>query len=156
MNEDQLAQLNQATEKWHAFYDEHFRQLGRRAPAPILNQHPNDYRREMLRSLKKTYLPKDHEYYKVDMRSLPDEVITPFELKVIPAAIKEAFNPENVPQGELRPLKVLDELGQVRAIKYIGQESFVKDQKYGYRPGRRVASFLLNGVHVDASGRALR
>jgi hypothetical protein len=152
MTSEQLEYQQESARLYQAMYDETLRKVGMRAPQPVVGQAPDDYRREALRTMKKQFLA-NHELGKINMRGLPDGALQAFEPQVLDAVVSEANNPNNVPLGELRQLKVLDELGQVRAIKYIGQESFVKAMG---RPGRRVASFLLNGVHVDASGRALR
>jgi hypothetical protein len=150
--EQQEFQQRVAREQYQANYDETLRQIGMRAPQPVIGQSPDDYRRETLRQLKKTYL-QNHELYRVNMRSLRSDALQAFEPQVLSAVLTEAVNPNNVPKGELKQVKELNVFGQVSAIKFIGQESFVKQLG---RPGRRVASFLLNGVHVDASGRALR
>ena len=43
--------------QFQAFYDEALRRVGARAPQPTLGQKVNDYRRETLRNLKRTFLP---------------------------------------------------------------------------------------------------
>ena len=50
------------------------REVGGRAPAPSLNQSVNDYRRETLRTLKRTFLPQDHDLYQVNYRGLKTEL----------------------------------------------------------------------------------
>jgi hypothetical protein len=86
------------------------------------------------------------------MRGLPDAVLPQFEEQVLQAVPKEAFNPANVPRGEIRRVDKLDDTGLLREIHWVGQESFVKDQAYGYRPGRRVVRFTQPS---DNHGRAL-
>jgi hypothetical protein len=62
-----------ASRQFQAYYDETLRRVGARAPAPILGQSVNDYRRETLRQLKRTFLPPAHDLYQVQYRSLrPD------------------------------------------------------------------------------------
>ena len=95
----------------------------------------------------------NHELNRVNMRGLPSEAIEPFEKQVLSAVVVEAFNPKNVPLGEMRKVEKLDDYGKVREIQFIGQESFVKDMT---RPGRRVVSFRTNQGFFDASGRPLR
>ena len=60
-----------AARKFQAYYDETLRKVGMRAPEPTLGQTVNDYRRETLRTLKRTFLPQVHELYKVNFRGLP-------------------------------------------------------------------------------------
>jgi hypothetical protein len=130
-----------AARKFQAYYDETLRKVGMRAPQPTLGQTVNDYRRETLRTLKRTFLPQVHELYKVNFRGLPADVLNPFEAQLLSAVVVEANNPIHVPVGELRKIEELDEYGKLKTIKWIGQESFVKAMG---RPGRRVTSFLFD------------
>ena len=50
-------------------------------------------------------------------------------------------------------IRELDETDALRMIRFVGQESFVKQMM---RPGRRVLSFTTDRGRFDASGRALR
>jgi hypothetical protein len=140
-----------AAQHYAAQYDEVGREFGWRAPAPSLNQHPNDYRRETLRTLKKIYL-NNHPLYKIQMRALPDDILPQFETDVLTAVKTEAFNPANVPLGELKKIERLDGYGKLKETVFVGQESFVKLMPT-YRPGRRVVRFL---APSDTQGRTLR
>ena len=142
-----------AARKFQAFYDETLRKVGMRAPQPTLGQTVNNYRRETLRTLKRTFLPEVHELYKVQFRALPTDVLNPFEAQLLDAVVVEANNPIHVPPGELRKVEELDEFGKLKTIKWIGQEHFTRQMM---RPGRRVVSFRTDQGYVDASGRGLR
>ena len=142
-----------AARKFQAYYDETLRKVGMRAPQPTLGQTVNNYRRETLRTLKRTFLPEVHELYKVQFRGLPADILNPFEAQLLNAVVVEANNPIHVPPGELRKVEELDEFGKLKTIRWIGQESFVKQMM---RPGRRVVSFRTDHGYVDASGRGLR
>jgi hypothetical protein len=96
-----------------------------RAPQPTLGQTVNNYRREVLRTLKCTFLPEVHELYKVRFRGLPADILNPFEAQLLNAVVVEANNPIHVPPGELRKVEELDEFGKLKTIRWIGQESFV-------------------------------
>jgi hypothetical protein len=63
------------------------------------------------------------------------------EPDLLAAVQVEAWNPCHVPPGELRERKIMDEYGKVKEIRFIGQESFVKQMG---RAGRRVISFMNN------------
>ena len=152
MNEQQLDYQKRSARLFQERYDSTLRQVGMRAPEPVLGQSPDDYRRETLRTLKRTFL-QNHELNRVNMRGLDSSVLPPFEAQVLDAVVKEAHNPRNVPVGELRKIERYDEYGTVKEILFVGQESFVKQMG---RPGRRVASFHTDHGFVDASGRALR
>jgi hypothetical protein len=130
-----------AARKFQAYYDDTLRKVGMRAPEPVLNQTVNDYRRETLRNLKRTFLPQNHDLYQVQFRQLPADVLQVFEPQLLSAVVVEANNPAHVPPGELRKIERLDEYGKVKTIDWIGQESFVKQMG---RPGRRVKSFLFD------------
>jgi hypothetical protein len=139
-----------AARQFQSYYDDTLRQVGTRAPPPLMNQSVNDYRRETLRSLKRTFLPQNHDLYKVQYRTLADDALNVFEPQLLQAVAKEAVNPAHVPPGELKKIERFDEYGKVKCIDWIGQESFVKQMM---RPGRRVTKFL---APADGAGRAIR
>jgi hypothetical protein len=58
-----------AARKFQEFYDAQLRRVGMRAPEPTLGQTVNDYRRETLRTLKRTFLPQNHDLYRVNYRA---------------------------------------------------------------------------------------
>ena len=131
----------EAARKFQAYYDETLRKVGTRAPAPAMNQSCNDYRRETLRQLKKTFLPEVHPLYGVQYRGLKSDALPIFERQLLAAVQVEANNPAHVPVGELKKIERHDAYGQVKFIDFIGQTSFVKSPEYGFRPGRRVSAF---------------
>ena len=130
-----------AARKFQAYYDDTLRKVGMRAPQPVLGETVNHYRRETLRNLKRTFLPQNHDLYQVQFRQLPADVLQVFEPQLLSAVVVEANNPVHVPLGGLRKVEELDEFGKLKTIKWIGQESFVKQMM---RPGRRVKSFLFD------------
>ena len=141
-----------AARRWQEHYQAQVEDLGCNIPPPTLGQSTNDYRREMMRLLKQTFIPTNHDLYKVQMRSLPDDVLAGFEQMLLPACKTEAFNPMTVPKGEMREVVKVDANG-LKVRNFIGQESFVRQMG---RPGRRVVSFRTDQGYVDASGRSLR
>jgi hypothetical protein len=50
-----------ASRRFQEYYDNALRDVGMRAPQLVLGQTCNDYRRETLRTLKRTFLPQNHE-----------------------------------------------------------------------------------------------
>ena len=130
-----------ASRKFQAYYDEVLRKVGMRAPEPTLDQSVNDYRRETLRTLKRTFLPPVHELYQVQYRQLKADALGVLEKQLLDACVVEANNPAHVPPGELRKVEEFDQYGQVKTINWIGGESFVKAMG---RPGRRVKSLLFD------------
>jgi hypothetical protein len=126
-----------ASRRWQEHYQKEVEDIGRNIPPPTLGQTTNDYRREMMRLLKKTFIPTTHDLYQVQMRQLPDDVLAGFEQMLLPACRTEAFNPLTVPKGEIREVVKTDVNG-LKVRHFIGQDSFVK---FMGRPGRRVVSF---------------
>jgi hypothetical protein len=142
-----------AARKFQAFYDDALRKVGMRAPQPVLGQKVNDYRRETLRTIKRTFLPQTHQFYKMQMRRLPDDVLPGFEPQILQAAVDAANSPVGMAPGELRKIEEMDEYGKVKTIRFVGPDCFVKQMM---RPGRRVASFWTEQGPVGADGRYLR
>ena len=110
----------------------------------------NDYRRETLRQLKRTFLPPAHDLYQVNYRGLRSDALNVFEPQLLQAVVTEANNPQHVPSGELKKVEELDEFGKLKMIRWVGQESFVKAMG---RPGRRVVRFL---APTDSMNRSVR
>jgi hypothetical protein len=139
-----------ASLRFQEYYDETLRNVGVRAPQPVLNQTVNNYRRETLRNLKRTFLPQNHPLYEVQFRELKADALGILEPQLLKAVVVEANNPCHVEPGELRKIEEIDPYGQVKTIRWIGPESFVKAMG---RPGRRVQSFR---NPVDHSGNVVR
>jgi hypothetical protein len=140
--------------QWQAYYQDSLREAGGMdVPAPKLGQSVNAYRRETARLIKREYLPPSHEYYKIQWRGLPSDVLDRLEPELIKTAVKEAWNPAYVPPGQLRERVITDARTGHKEHRFIGQQCFVKQMM---RPGRRVSSFCANGHFWDASGRPLR
>src|SRR6266508_6899681 len=130
-----------AARQFQEFYDATLRKVGMRAPQLVSGERVNNYRRETLRNLKRTFLPQNHPLYQVQFRQLKADALQVLEPQLLQACVVEANNPVHVPPGELRKIEELDEYGKLQTIKWIGQESFVKQMM---RPGRRVKSFLFD------------
>jgi hypothetical protein len=122
-----------AARRFQEYFDATLRKVGMRAPQPTLGTTVNDYRREILRTIKRTFLPQNHPLYQINMRGLPSDALAALEPQVLTACEAEANNPAHVPPGELKKIERLDEYGKVRTIDFIGQEHFVKQMG---RPGR--------------------
>jgi uncharacterized membrane protein YebE (DUF533 family) len=133
-----------AARQFQEYYDRALMKVGTRAPAPSLGQSVNNYRRETLRQLKRTFLPQNQ------FRDLKADALPVFEQQLLPAVVAEAVNPAHVPPGELKKIERLDEYGKLTHIDWIGQESFVKALG---RPGRKVLRFM---APVDSMNRAIR
>jgi hypothetical protein len=138
-----------AARRFQAYYDDVLRKIGMRAPQPVLGDTVNHYRRETLRTIKRTFLPQNHDLYQVNYRGLRSDALQALEPQLLSAAVVEANNPIHVPVGELRKIEELDPYGQLKFIRWIGQDCFVKQMG---SPGRRVVSFR---IPKDTHGREL-
>lgn len=151
MTDDQLVRQQQGARYYQRLYDDTLQRVGMKAPEPVLGQSVDNYRRESLRTMKKAFL-QNHDLYKVNMRGLRADALPVFEGQVLEAVPVEAFNPMNVPKGEIKEIVQTMPNGS-KIHLFLGQESFVKEMN---RPGRRVASFRTDQGYVDATGRGLR
>jgi hypothetical protein len=123
-----------AARKYQEYYDETLRNIGARAPQPILGQSVNDYRRETLRTIKRTFLPPAHDLYKVNYRGLKADALDVFEPQLLRTAKVEAFNPNTVTPGEFREIVTVDPRNGYKTHTFVGPRSFVYDMTI---PGRR-------------------
>src|SRR5262249_46875527 len=143
----------EASRQFQAYFDNALRKVGMRAPSPVLGQTVNDYRRETPRMLKRTFLPQNHQFYKINMRGLPDDILPGLEPQILQAAVDEAYNPAHLEPGQLKPIEEYDEYGKVKTVRFIGQDCFVKQMA---RPGRRVVGFHTDQGYMNTNGRFLR
>jgi hypothetical protein len=134
-----------AAVEYRDHYQNMLNELGVRVQDPTLGQSVNQYRCDVLRQLKRTFLPPDNKYYKINyLRDLVNDSATLniIEPQALAEVLVQAKNPANVPRGEIREIKEIDRAtGRVSAHKFIGRDSFVKDPAYGNRECRRVLSF---------------
>src|SRR6516165_11445839 len=93
-----------AARKFQAYYDETLRKVGVRAPQPVLGETVNHYRRETLRTIKRTFLPQTHPLYEVQYRGLKADALDVLEPQLLETAKVEAFNPNTVTPGEFREI----------------------------------------------------
>jgi hypothetical protein len=138
-------------------YQEHYQNavasIDGRIPAPVFGQSVNEYRCEVLRLLKRTFLPQNHELYKINYRGLKNDsaALRALEPQLLREVVVQANNPANVPRGEIREIKEFD--GTLMSSRFIGQECFVKDMG---RPGRRVLGFRFpDGTFRNTNGRVV-
>jgi hypothetical protein len=166
LSPDQLHHQKRSAQLYQARFDDALAPLGIRAPAPTLGQDPDQYRREVLRHLKREYLPQNHKFYQMNMRGLPSgDILNNFEPQILDAVVTEAQNPANVPTGQLRKITRLDATGRTLREEYIGQQSFVVLPSFGtdipnfgggHRPGRRLTSWrLADQGYLHADGRPI-
>jgi len=151
MTRDQLLQMQASARVYQERFDNALSPWDQRAPAPVLGEDIDVYRRNALLKMKRL-LPDDHELRNIQIRKMPTDVLNVFEPQILQACKAEAYNASSVPPGEMRRVVEVDSNG-MKIVKWIGQESFVKDMG---RPGRRVTSFRTSQGFVDGSGRPLR
>jgi hypothetical protein len=151
MSRDQLLQMQNSARIYQERADNALQPWDIRAPAPVLGEDVDKYRRSLAVKLKKQ-LPEAHELRQVQYRRLDDTTLSVFEPQLYHAVHTEARNPNTVPPGQFRRVVNLDANG-MKTVEFIGPQSFVHDFT---RPGRRVTSFRTDQGFIDASGRPLR
>jgi hypothetical protein len=149
MTREQLLQAQASARVFQAKADSVFQEWGFRAPAPVIGQDPQDYRRD-LAIMAKRQLPHGHELRKVKLWRLPRDVFETLEPQVYAACRDAASRPDSVPPGEMREVVRINPQNGHKEIHFLGRESFVKDFT---RPGRRVVSFM---HRYNTSGVAFR
>jgi hypothetical protein len=113
----------------------------------LFGQTVNNYRRECLRTFKRTFLPQNHELYQIQYRGLSPDALPVFEKQLLEACVQHATNPQTlgVLPGEYKQVKARNPYtDRVDAIHFIGhwdaasqsERSFCADPAYGFRPGR--------------------
>jgi hypothetical protein len=120
-----------------------------RAPPPVLGHTVNSYRRSVLVKAKKAFIPKSHELRQFSLNDVKADALGPIEKQILDAAVVEARNPNNVPQGELRMRPDIDPHTGHKVNKFYGRQCFVVLPNHGtnfpfaggFRPGRRVTGF---------------
>jgi hypothetical protein len=148
---DQIMRMQAAARVYQQRYDDALQPWDLRAPAPVLGEDIAEYRAK-LAILAKHQLPPDHQLRKVQYRRLDSAIFDNFEPQLLRACRQEAYNPASVPPGEFRKVVEIASDG-MKIVKWIGQQSFVKDMG---RSGRRVVSFLTPHGRVNASGIPVR
>ena len=94
--------------RFQEYYQEGVREVGVRIPPALLGQTTKGYRGGILQALSNATL-QNHKLGKIDYRSLPNDALAVYEPLVLQACVSERKNPANIPPGELKPIKVLDE-----------------------------------------------
>jgi hypothetical protein len=148
MTYDQLMRMQSSGRIFQERADSVLQPWDMRAPAPVLGQDIDTYRRDLDVKLKKL-LPNNHELRKVQYQGLSNSALDALEPQLYAAVRQAAHNPSTVPPGEFRRVVEVGTDG-LKTVSFIGQRSFIHD--FG-RPGRRVVSFL---NQYDAAGRTLR
>jgi hypothetical protein len=147
MTRDQLLQMQSSARLFQARYDSALEPWDQRAPAPVLGETVDDYRRGTLVKMKKL-LPENHKL-RIPVRKMPNDVLDVFDPQICKAVRDAAYRPDSVPRGELRRVVKVDGNGS-KMVEWVGQESFVKQMG---RPGRKVVSFM---HRYNTSGVAFR
>src|SRR5262249_52622545 len=129
--------------KWQEHFDGKLSQVGMRAPEPVLGQTVSDYRRDVLVKAKKAFIPRTHHLRQFSLDDIKGDALNVIEQKILDAVVVEAFNPANVPRGEIRVIQKLDPKTGHKMNIFIGQDHFTK---FMGRPGR-LAKFRPLSIH---------
>src|ERR1700722_18920354 len=119
--------------EWQEYFDKHLREIGLRAPAPILDDTDEKYCRRVVRELKYK-LPEDHELRepKID-KSMPNDALYAYIPQYVDAYKAWEKNPMRVPFGELKEIVTVDPSTGYKETTFIGRDNFVR---FMSRPGR--------------------
>jgi hypothetical protein len=117
-----------------AKFDRWAQNYGTRAPSFAVDQTANDYVRETCVKFKRGFLQPDHQYYKIQYRSLSPDVLERFVPQLLDACAKEAYNPATVPPGQFREIRKIDPKTGQQVNEFVGREHFTKQMG---RAGRR-------------------
>jgi hypothetical protein len=128
---DQLRRNADRCANHQSRYDEIFTKFGRRAPQPIADAAPPDYRRRLY-AIAQSLLPSDHELVRVDPVELGPDAIGPFEGQLFEALSNEAEEPsfENLPDSvadSRARREVTDPDTGRRVIEFRAKRSFIAD-----------------------------
>jgi hypothetical protein len=142
MSREQLMRMQASARVYQERADNALQPWDMRAPAPVLGQDIDSYRRDLDVKLKKQ-LPGNHKLRQVQYRGLNNDALDVLEPQLYKAVHDCAHDASTVPDGEMRRIVDVSEDGR-KIVKFVGRESFVLDPVYGFRPGRRVVSFLFD------------
>jgi hypothetical protein len=152
MTREQILQQHASARVYQERYDSVLEPWGVRAPAPVLGEDIDTYRRNLAVQAKRL-LPDGHELKKVQYRGLPSDAFNGLESQLLGAVRTIATDNTSVPyDAPLRRVEDVDANG-LKIVKWVGQRSFIHDFT---RPGRRVVSFLTPHGRVNASGIPVR
>ena len=148
---EQLLQMQASGRVYQEKYDQAFQPWDQRAPSPVIGEDIADYRRKLAIQAKRL-LPLGHEMRQVQFRALRDDAFDVLEPHLLRDCKSAAYRADSVPPGEMRRVVEVDANGN-KIIKWIGQQSFVRDMMI---PGRRVLGFRTPQGFMNTSGRYVR
>jgi hypothetical protein len=136
--------------------DDALQSWGVRAPAPVAGESIKRYRRRLVAEVVQPRLPEGHDYRRLkfhDSERVPWEMFEKFEPQIYADAAAAGLRPDSAANGEMRMITRVNPENGHKENLFFGRRSFIEQFK---SPVRRVASFLADGVRMDATGRALR
>jgi hypothetical protein len=151
MTREQFLQVQRSARVYQQKYDDAFQPWNVRAPAPVLGEPIENYRRNLAVQAKK-FLPEGHELRELQYRSMPDAAFEAFEPQLLKACQESAFRPDALADDEMRPVQKVNKDG-LKITDWIGKHSFVKWMK---PPVRYVLGFRTPQGFMNTSGRMVR
>ena len=121
LTHDQQVYQQSFARLYQARYEDALQPWNRRAPAPVLGQSVDDYRRETLVQMKRL-LPDDHSLRHIQVRRMPADALEVFDPQLCQACRAEAYNPNTVPPGEFRIVPEVDGNG-LKMNTFIGPKA---------------------------------
>jgi hypothetical protein len=132
MTHSEMTRMQASARVHQARYDTALSPWDQQAPAPVLGESVDTYRRKTLGKMQ-CLLPDDHELKRIPIHKLAHDTLDAFDPQFCAATKAEAYNPKSVPwDAPLRRVPQVDSNG-LKTVVFIGQRSFIHDHA---RPGR--------------------
>jgi hypothetical protein len=104
--------------------DEALQKLGTRAPAPILGETADQYRRRVMRDMARL-LPRDYDMRRVEYRQCSDKALDALEPQLFAAVDEASRDVRAMRRGELREVTAINPDNGQKTISFFGPNSFV-------------------------------
>jgi hypothetical protein len=151
MTREQLLQVQASARVYQSRADEALEPWGMRAPAPIVGEDADDYRRRLMIQAK-NQLPEGHKLREITVKRIPGDALDNFEKMYYDACREAGSRNDSAAPGEMRRVERVDPQNGRKFIEFYGR-SFIHDFK---APVRRVLGFLQsNGRYWNTGGRYL-
>jgi hypothetical protein len=152
MTREQLLRVQSSARVFQQRADDAFASWNMRAPAPVLGEDPDDYRRKLM-ILAKNQLPENHELRKVTVKRIPGDALDNFEKMYYDACRDAGSRNDSAPPGQMRMVEKVNPQNGQKFIEFLGTRSFIHDfPSYA----RRVVGFRTPEGLWNTGGRYVR
>jgi hypothetical protein len=117
MSREQLLQVQASARVFQARADDAFAPWGMRAPAPVVGEPIDDYRRKLM-ILAKKQLPEGHELRGVTVKRIPADALDGFEKMYYDACREAGTRPDSAAPDEMRMVEKIDPANGQKIIEF--------------------------------------